>query len=349
MKNLYLTLLLLLSPFFIFAQGVKFENLTYQEALSKAKAENKLVFVDCYTSWCGPCHEMLKNVFPQPSVGDYMNKKFVCVKFDMEKGEGPELSNIFDIYCYPTFVFVKPDGKIQHKFTGWSSAEEFIEKAKATFDENKALGLLEEKYEKGVSDKEFLITYIHALDDGCSYEKAIKVVEKLIKNLTLKEKISKEMWFIYRNRELSPRNSENEHFLLEHRNQFRQIMGAKEVNDYIYQYLIWDLGDVITKNEHQMSEAELDALKKQIQTLNLKREPVLLATWNIAKAVKEGNITHILEVMEKNWPKVNYLPARQYLYHCCKKIVKNEAESHKDQMDKILETSTDLLEYDTIQ
>ena len=34
--------------------GVKFEDLTFEQALAKAKVENKLVFMDCYTSWCGP-------------------------------------------------------------------------------------------------------------------------------------------------------------------------------------------------------------------------------------------------------------------------------------------------------
>ena len=38
-----------------FGQGVHFEDLTLDEALAKAKAENKLVFMDCYTSWCGHC------------------------------------------------------------------------------------------------------------------------------------------------------------------------------------------------------------------------------------------------------------------------------------------------------
>ena len=42
--------------------GVKFEDLTFKEALAKAKAENKLVFMDCYTSWCGPCKKMLNTV-----------------------------------------------------------------------------------------------------------------------------------------------------------------------------------------------------------------------------------------------------------------------------------------------
>ena len=47
--------------------------------------------MDCYTSWCGPCKYMTGTIFPQEKAGEFFNPKFVCVKFDMEKGEGPEL------------------------------------------------------------------------------------------------------------------------------------------------------------------------------------------------------------------------------------------------------------------
>lgn len=75
------------------AQGVEFRDLTFGQALEQARTENKLVFMDCYTSWCGPCKNMLKNVFTLPEAGEFMNAHFVCVKYDMEKGEGIGLKN----------------------------------------------------------------------------------------------------------------------------------------------------------------------------------------------------------------------------------------------------------------
>ena len=92
------------------AQGVEFRDLTFGQALEQARTENKLVFMDCYTSWCGPCKNMLKNVFTLPEAGEFMNAHFVCVKYDMEKGEGIGLKKQFAVRAFPTFFIIRPDG-----------------------------------------------------------------------------------------------------------------------------------------------------------------------------------------------------------------------------------------------
>ncbi|MDE6685622.1 MAG: thioredoxin family protein [Duncaniella sp.] len=87
------------------------EGSTLQDAIDKAAKENKMVFLDCYTSWCGPCKMMSESVFPTKEVGDYMNPKFVSIKIDMEKGEGPELAKRVEISAYPTFILFDKNGK----------------------------------------------------------------------------------------------------------------------------------------------------------------------------------------------------------------------------------------------
>ena len=79
-----LTLILLSVGITAYAQ-TNFRELTYEEAIKAAQTENKLVFMDFYTVWCGPCKMMTSNVFPQKHVGDYLNKYFVCIKLDAEK------------------------------------------------------------------------------------------------------------------------------------------------------------------------------------------------------------------------------------------------------------------------
>ena len=89
MKKISLTLCMTLAGLAASAQ-TNFREISFDEGLKAAKAENKLLFVDCYTSWCGPCKMMANTVFPDSTLGAWMNSKFVCMKIDMEKGEGPE-------------------------------------------------------------------------------------------------------------------------------------------------------------------------------------------------------------------------------------------------------------------
>ena len=79
----------------LFAQ-TNFRELNLAKALESANSEGKMVLVDCYTSWCGPCKIMASKILPQKEVGDFLNERFVCVKYDMEKGEGPEIAKKYN-------------------------------------------------------------------------------------------------------------------------------------------------------------------------------------------------------------------------------------------------------------
>lgn len=126
-----------------------FRHITYQEALAAAKSEGKLVFMDFYTDWCGPCKMMMKNVFPQTTVGEFMNKSFVNLKVNAEKGEGVELAKQYEVKAYPTFVVVDATGKEQGRTVGSSTAEAFISKLEAIIDPSKSPEVVTRKYESG--------------------------------------------------------------------------------------------------------------------------------------------------------------------------------------------------------
>ena len=86
--------------------GVLFEEGAFAQALAKAKNNKKgpkIIFMDCYTTWCGPCKYMSEKIFPQELVGKFYNTNFVNIKMDMEKGEGIELAKK---YKKPIVVYV---------------------------------------------------------------------------------------------------------------------------------------------------------------------------------------------------------------------------------------------------
>ncbi len=97
------------------AQGIEFvHDKPFQEVLDMAKAQNRLVFMDCYTTWCGPCKRLSSMVFPDSAVGAYYNENFVNTKFDMEKGEGVTLSSKYGIRAYPTLLWLDGEGNVKH-------------------------------------------------------------------------------------------------------------------------------------------------------------------------------------------------------------------------------------------
>ena len=160
MKKISLILFVFFSMI-TFGQGMKFEeNKSFKELLAIAKKENKLLFLDAYTTWCGPCKLMAKNVFPQESVGQFYNANFINSKIDMEKGEGIDLAKIYSVRAYPTYLFINGDGELIHRVTSYYDAPEFINVGKDAIDPEKQLGALKKKFEADNKDPEFLKNFI---------------------------------------------------------------------------------------------------------------------------------------------------------------------------------------------
>ena len=107
-------------------RSINFEQTkVWKQIVKKAKKEKKLIFVDCYTSWCGPCKMLANNVFTKDEVADYFNQTFVNAKYDMEKDEdGIILKTQFGVKAFPTLVFVDPaTQQVLHRMVGAGRAE----------------------------------------------------------------------------------------------------------------------------------------------------------------------------------------------------------------------------------
>ncbi|MDN3692041.1 thioredoxin family protein [Chryseobacterium tructae] len=152
--------IVILSTLFIgtlaWAQGIKFEEGNFASILAKAKKEHKLVFIDAYASWCGPCKLMVKNIFPLKDVGDYYNSHFINAKIDMEKGEGIDLAKKYNVKAFPTYLFIDGNGEAVHRTLGYVEEKDFIQFAKDAGDPNKRLTSLKQQFEKGEKDPSFL-------------------------------------------------------------------------------------------------------------------------------------------------------------------------------------------------
>ena len=178
-----LALLLFLFPFVASAQGVNFEKtLSWSAIQAKAKTENKYIFVDCFTTWCGPCRYMTTTVFPTKEAGDYFNDKFVnvAIQLDTTSKDAPEVKawysdahNIarqYHVYAYPTYLIFSPDGQLVHRIVGArNTARLFITEASDAFDSANRYYTLLDQFQNGRRDSAFLrklaIKSLMAYDD----------------------------------------------------------------------------------------------------------------------------------------------------------------------------------------
>lgn len=162
-------------------EGMKFckEGTKFAEAVVQAKAEKKMVFLDCYTSWCGPCKMMARDIFPQKKVGDFMNSKFICIKIDMEKGEGPSLTQKFQVSAFPTFIIFNSDAQEIGRFLGGSDADGFIDRVKKASIDNGSIDM-DKQWEQGNRDESFLKQYLTSLGNAYKNQRANDVAEALL-------------------------------------------------------------------------------------------------------------------------------------------------------------------------
>jgi len=107
-------------------KGINFQKLNLEEAKNLAKKENKLIFIDVYTTWCGPCKLMKKNTFTDYKVGELFNKNFISLAVDAEK-EGIDLAKEFKIVNYPSFLFLDKEGKLVQYDFGYYNATQFLQ------------------------------------------------------------------------------------------------------------------------------------------------------------------------------------------------------------------------------
>ena len=165
MKTLIFLLSLTLS-LGIFAQDreIDFRDLSFDEAIAAADEENKPIFMDCYTVWCGPCKWMSANIFTNNEVADYYNENFVCVKFDMEKGEGLEIAKEFKIRAYPTLLFINGDRKLVMKQIGAPrDPEPYIDLGKNARSEDYNLLALAENLDENRDDPSYMVKYFEVM------------------------------------------------------------------------------------------------------------------------------------------------------------------------------------------
>ena len=125
MKGIALIILSAVASVVSYAADVRYFKGTWSEALTKAAAEHKYLFVDGYTEWCGWCKVMDKETMTNEKVAALLNERFIAVKMDMEKGEGMKLAMKYHVNAFPGYLYFSPDGRYVYQSGGYTKAAPF--------------------------------------------------------------------------------------------------------------------------------------------------------------------------------------------------------------------------------
>ena len=166
-------------------KGIQFFKGTFAQALAKAKAEGKPLFVDFYAVWCGPCKKMEKQIFTQPEVGEYFNKHFIALQLDAEKPENVDVAKTYKVEAFPTLGIFDGEGKALSINVGYMNAQELMAMAKTAVGEVKGFEQLYKEYRQNPNDltiQQDLLTLAPQFlttQDGMDAEKWVVRVRKI--------------------------------------------------------------------------------------------------------------------------------------------------------------------------
>lgn len=212
------------------AQGVIFEGLKWQEALDKAKAEDKLVFVDAYTDWCGPCKQLDKTTFPDGDLGNFHNQTFINIKVNVEKGEGWDFGKNYNVTALPTLFYINGDGEVVHKSAGLRSAVDLVLIGKEAIHPYANLKYFEDSYSERKHEPDFLKTFVILLKN-LRLEGGVEMLDEYLRTQSTWEN-EETIPLIY---EFAGLDLDNKKFkyMIEHKDLFYKYVGEQKVDERI--------------------------------------------------------------------------------------------------------------------
>ena len=341
MKKLILLTMILVVGMTTFAQ-TKFRELSWQEAIETAKRERKMVFVDFYTDWCGPCRTMSRDVFPQKQVGEYFNGKFVCLKLDAEKG-GRDLAKRFNVTAYPTFIVVDTNGKVRAELRGAMNAGKFVAKMEEALNPEYAPDRLAARYASGDRAPDLVNRYALYLMEQKKETEGFKVVNDYYASLTDAQRLEAQNSFLF-TRYSQDLRDEKVIFMVEHRNDFDGSV-RKLILDKIEHLYNLELGRYFSGymfREGVYKEEDYQALKRKVQELGLveknRYEPMFRL---IEGRVKEDDAA-FLKLCRENFEALSST-TRNLLIMNMTRLVQSDDPEVLQQMSKFVRTYLNVL------
>jgi thiol-disulfide isomerase/thioredoxin len=101
----------------------QFQDLPFETAQKIALGTNKLIVLDFWATWCGPCKMMERETWNDETVINLL-ENYTPVKIDIDKNR--ELASKYDIKSIPYILILDGNGKIIYKINAYLSKYEVV-------------------------------------------------------------------------------------------------------------------------------------------------------------------------------------------------------------------------------
>lgn len=325
------------------AQGIEFYKGSWDEALVKAVEEEKLIFVDAYAKWCGPCKRMSKNVFTNPAVGEYYNTNFINLKLDMEEAESQDFKKFFSVSAFPTLFYIDGQGELVKKVVGGMQIKDFINLGKDVLKSYDRSGIYAEAYEKGDRGYDLVLKYIKSLN------KADKPSQKVANDfLRDNADLSKDELATFLHESVVAADSRLFDLYVSNLSNVRKVYNEREVNAKL-EAACW--ATVYNAVEFEVEELLFEAqskyekvLPKTAKSFNLESEYEYYKGIDNAELMAENALTMSKKLHKKNAALLNHISEelievsrdRQVLFDASEKLAKMAVDLDKKNEEYLL-------------
>jgi thiol-disulfide isomerase/thioredoxin len=238
------TIILLFTCLTGFSQNrsITFSEKPWSEILSFAQARNKMIFLDAYATWCGPCKWMAANMFTKDTVADYYNKNFVCVHFDMEKGEGPVLAQSYQVKAYPSLLFINPQGELVHKRVGApQNVQDYLDMGNIALTPGEGFTAYVKKFGEGNRNAAFMVKYLSRLQEAyMPVDEPLNQYFASQKEGDLLNRTNWEMIYAY----VTDMDSQIFVYFIKHQKEFESLYTPDSVNSKIFSVFLQSLSNI---------------------------------------------------------------------------------------------------------
>jgi thiol-disulfide isomerase/thioredoxin len=259
------SLILTSSQLFGQNSSINFIEQDFEKAKATAKSQGKYIFMDAYTTWCGPCKWMAKNMFTNDTIAQFYNQHFVNLKVDMEDGIGEELAKRYQVKYYPTTLILDAEGNVLHRSVGASRAvKDYIDFGLTGLNPLTRLNAFENAWNAGDRSEAFIKTYLKIREEAALENESI--LAAFYENKTDAQLINEPVWNIIFEFDKSV-DSKGMNSLLKNREEFSNRYSKEKVEQRLYENYLNHLYAKVYAKNFSMKDMEMtmiDIKQKQI-------------------------------------------------------------------------------------